>query len=151
MIMHKEAIKGPLTYPLVSGFGTLLLIPWDLFWSFGFTFTSLGNVSRSDWAFLWFTFYLTVPVVLVSWIFPRLGAYWMLANTTVSMMLVAFREIAWYIHYRRNPYPLTSPLLLAVLLELFWYFIFFWLFKLIFAGAILFVRQQERIQHETGE
>ncbi|HET9181317.1 MAG TPA: hypothetical protein VFP59_04220 [Candidatus Angelobacter sp.] len=67
--------------------GTLLLIPWELFMAFGFAFTFRAHEPLTAWLFVWFTFLLNIPAVLLSWIWPRAGAYWLLGNVMVSLTI----------------------------------------------------------------
>jgi hypothetical protein len=121
----------------VALLGTIILIPWDLFMGFGYTFSFKGNEPILERVFVWSTFYLTVPAVLVSWVFPRLGAYWILVNTAVSFLLQAIHQLQSYLAYRRSPYPLTRPLPVIVLLEVFYLGLFFWFGKLAFSWCLL--------------
>lgn len=68
---------------------TCILVPLDLWLTFGFTFTSPQNISFWHWAFVWFTFLLNIPAVLISWMLPRVSAYWLLANTAVSLAIAS--------------------------------------------------------------
>lgn len=72
---------------LVSLTGALLVIPWECFMYFGFTFSFRSQESFWAWAFVWFAFALNIPAVLASWVSPRLSAYWMLANIAMSMAI----------------------------------------------------------------
>jgi len=69
--------------------GTLLVVPWECFLTFGFTFTLTGHESFWVWAFVLFAFLLNIPAVLLSWFMPRQGALWILANTAISMAIGA--------------------------------------------------------------
>lgn len=116
---------------MLSLLGTVVMIPWDLFLAFGFTFTS-EHITRTDCIFIWATFYLTIPVVLISWMLPRLAAYWMIGNIVVSMSVLRFREISWYL----------PPL--ALVFEAFRYFFCFWILKLFFAGSLLYLSMRRK-------
>ena len=120
----------------VALFGTLILIPWDLFMAFGYTFSFRSSEPIVEWLFVWVTFYLTLPAVLISWLFPKLGAYWILLNTTISVLIVAAQRISWYLEFRRKPYELAHPLPIAIALQIFYVGAFFWGGKLAFSCGI---------------
>jgi len=71
----------------LSLMATFLIIPLHLFLTFGFTFTSPKNITAWHWAFVWFTFLLNIPAILVSWFYPKLGACWVLVNTATSLAI----------------------------------------------------------------
>lgn len=133
-----------ITCRTLSLLGTVIMIPWDLFLAFGFTFTSAEHITFTDWIFIWATFYLTIPAVLISWVLPKLAAYWIIVNTAASMSVVGFREINWYLQYRHSPYDLATPLPLAFVFEAFWYFFCFWIFKLFFGAGLLYVSKRRK-------
>jgi hypothetical protein len=120
-----------------SLWGTLLLIPWDLFMGFGYTFSLRDNAPLLDQVFVWTTFWLTLPAVLISWVMPKLSGYWILVNTGISISIVAYQRIIEYIEYRRHPYELAMPLPLAILAQVLIVGVAFWAGKILFALAML--------------
>lgn len=122
----------------LSLFGTLGLIPWDLFMAMGYKFSGPEHLAALDATFVWATFYLTIPAVLISWVSPKLGAYWILANTAISASIWVVHKISWYLEYRRNPYTLETPIPVGVFLELVSMAVFFWGGKLFFAWGLLY-------------
>lgn len=130
---------------LVSLAGALMVIPWECFMYFGFTFSFRGQESFWAWAFVWFAFALNIPAVLVSWVSPRLSAYWILVNITVSM---AIGIVFVGKRYFENPGSLSNytvgwldgfaGLVLASVL--------FWFAPAAFAFGTLIVIHSERIE-----
>jgi hypothetical protein len=121
---------------LVSLMGALLVIPWECFCIFGFTFTFRSHEPFWTWAFVWFAFVLNIPAVLVSFIKPRLAAYWILANMAISMAIGIGFE--WK-SYLENPG--SSKNLISSLLDEFagltGTIVFFWFAPAAFAFAML--------------
>lgn len=124
---------------ILSLFGMVVVIPWDLLIAFGFTFRSASNIPTSDWLFVWITFYLSVPAVLLSWFSPRWAARWMLLNTALSAIIVAQRELQWLLGYKRAPYALTMPLPIALFFELVSMIVFFWGPNLVFGVGLAYL------------
>jgi hypothetical protein len=85
----------------ISLLGTFTLIPWDLFLAFGFTFSFKGGGYDTilDRAFVWATFYCTVPAVLVSWFLPKIGGYAILTSTAASIVIEILRKTMWYLKF----------------------------------------------------
>src|SRR5215831_11065970 len=110
----------------VSFLGTVVLIPWDLFMAFGYTFSFPSNPPIVEKLFVWITFYMTVPAVLISWRFPKLGAYWILLDTAISVLIVAAQRLIWYVEFRQRPYELAHSLPVAIALQIFYVGAFFW-------------------------
>jgi hypothetical protein len=117
----------------------LEVIPLDLQIACGFTFRSVSNIPTSDWVFVCKTFYLSVQAVLVSWFLPWWAARWLLVDTALSAVIVAEREIQWFLEYRRAPYALTMPLPVALFFELLSIVIFFWGPNLVFGLGLAYV------------
>lgn len=110
--------------------------------AFGYTFSFRGNEPTAHWLFVWVTFYLTVPAVPVSWLFPKLGAYWVLLDTGISISIVAAQRISWYWEFRRHPYPLAYSLPIAIAFQVFYVGSCFWAGKLIFGLVTLHLRRR---------
>src|SRR5690242_12451858 len=70
----------------VSLAGTLLVVPWELFMTFGIIFSSRAHDPLVAWLFVLFPF-LNVAAVLVSWGWPRVAGYWLLGNVTGSLVI----------------------------------------------------------------
>jgi hypothetical protein len=131
MIWKWNAIK---TWSLL---GTLLLIPCDLLMGFGYTFSFRTNEPVLEQVFVWTTFWLTVPAVLISWLLPKLSGCWILVNTGISISVVAYQRIIEYIEYRRHPYEPAMPLPIAILEEVLFVGAVFWAGKIFFGLAML--------------
>ena len=136
----------------VALLGTMLLIPWDLYMAFGYSFSFPSNPPLLERVFVCVTFYLTLPAVLISWLFPKLGAYWILLNTTISVLIVAAQRINWYLEFRRKPYELAHPLPIAIVAQIFYVGAFFWGGKLAFSLGILHYGRdsQRRARSDTS-
>jgi hypothetical protein len=104
---------------------------------FGYTFSLRDNAPLLDQVFVWTTFWLTLPAVLISWVMPKLSGYWILVNTGISISIVAYQRIIEYIEYRRHPYELAMPLPLAILAQVLIVGVAFWAGKILFALAML--------------
>jgi hypothetical protein len=125
--------------------GCLLVIPWELFLIFGFTFSLAGRESLWTWAFILFAFLLNIPAVLLSWFKPKWSAYWLLANIAVSMAIGAGFQLQGY---RENPHSTES--LASTLLNLFAggivSIVLLWFAPAIFAFGTLIVIHSEQIE-----
>ena len=78
---------------VVSLAGTLLVVPWELFMTFGFTFSFREHEGLLAWLFVWFTFVLNIPAVLCSWVWPRVAGWWLVANVTISVLVGALYAV----------------------------------------------------------
>jgi hypothetical protein len=152
--MNRFLIVGPKVMEMIwkwnaiktwSFFGTLLLIPWDLFMGFGYTFSVNDIPPVLDHVFVWTTFWLTVPAVVISWVMPKLSGYWILVNTGISISIVAYQRIIEYIEYRRHPYELAMPLPLAILAQVLIVGVAFWGGKILFGLAGLRLSRLGRV------
>ena len=120
----------------LSLMATFLIIPLHLFLTFGFTFTSPKNITAWHWAFVWFTFLLNIPAILVSWFYPKLGACWVLVNTATSLAIAG--GFLWHSYFAgiREGYSLFTALAIvaarAIMMAC-----FLWLPQMLFAGAML--------------
>lgn len=133
-----------------SVLGTLLLIPWDLLMGLGYTFSFRDNQPVLDQVFVWTTFWLTVPAVLISWLLPKLSGCWILVNTGISISIVAYQRIIGYMEYRRHPYELAMPLAVAILVQVLYAGTFFWAGKILFGIAMLRLsRQGKALKSQT--
>jgi len=104
---------------------------------FGYTFSFRDNPPISDQVFVWTTFWLTVPAVLISWLLPRLSGCWILFNSGISISIVAYQRIIGYVEYRRHPYELAMPLPVAILVQVLYVGTLFWAGKILFGLAML--------------
>lgn len=120
----------------VSLAGTLLVIPWELFMAFGFSFTFRAHEPFLAWLFLWFTFLLNIPAILSSWVWPRAGAYWLLANVTVSLATGLGFELMSFV--QRTPgAPSAASEFFNGILGLIYAAVFFWGPPVVVAGGLL--------------
>lgn len=71
---------------LVGGLGAILIVPWAVFMGVMFTFAFRSDESLWAWVFDIISFWCQVPAILLSFLKPRIGAYWLLANTAVSVL-----------------------------------------------------------------
>jgi hypothetical protein len=130
--------------------GSLLVIPWELFLVFGFTFSLNGHESSWTWAFILFAFLLNIPAVLLSWFKPKWSAYWVLANIAVSMAIGAGFQLQGY---RENPHSTES--LASTLLNLFAggiaSIVLLWFAPAIFAFGTLIVIHSEQLESQRFE
>ncbi len=106
-----------------------------------------GNEPFWAWAFVLFAFFLNIPAVLLSWIRPRLAAYWIFSNIAVSMAIGIGVQI-------KNCLDSTgsSETFLAQALNLFAVSVaaiaFVWLVPAAFAFALLTILDVSRTQSE---
>ncbi len=124
----------------ISLFGTCLLIPFDLWLAFGLTFTGPQNISAWHWAFVWFTFLLNIPAVLVSWSSPRFAAYWVVVNTAISLLIGAGFLRHSYIEAVPEYGALKSVMMAGA--QAWLGVVILWFPHLLFAGKILFLLRQ---------
>jgi hypothetical protein len=128
--------------------GTLLVVPWECFLTFGFTFTMAGHESLWIWTFVLFAFLLNIPAVLLSWFMPRQGALWILANTAISMAIGAGFQWKNYLHN-----PDSSASFISTLLTLFARLVaeiaLLWFAPLAFAFGILIILNSSEL--ESGQ
>jgi hypothetical protein len=113
------------------------IIPLQLFLAFGFTFTAAKNISAWHWAFVWSTFLLNIPALILTWFFPRSGSYWVLGNTIISLAIAS--GFLWNSHFEAKSYggSLLSALSMAPIRAMVMAS-FLWLPQLIFGGAMLY-------------
>jgi drug/metabolite transporter (DMT)-like permease len=128
--------------------GTLLVVPWECFLTFGFTFTMRAHESLWVWAFVLFAFLLNIPAVLLSWFLPRQAALWILANTAISMAIGA--GFQWK-SYLDNPHSSASFIssLLTLFAGLVGEIVLLWFAPLAFAFGILIVLNSSEL--ESGQ
>ena len=124
--------------------GALLVVPWECFLTFGFTFTMGGHESIWVWAFILFAFLLNIPAVLLSWFMPRQGALWVLANTAISMAIGAGSQWRNYLHN-----PDSSGSLLTLFAGLVTEIALLWFAPLAFAFGILIILNSSEL--ESGQ
>jgi hypothetical protein len=125
--------------------GMLLVIPWECFLTFGFTFAMKGHESLWIWAFVLFAFLLNIPAVLLSWFMPKQGALWILANTAISMAIGAGFQWKNYLDNPNSSASFISSLLtlfagLAVEIALLWFA------PLAFAFGILLILNSSELE-----
>lgn len=124
------------------------IIPLQILLMFGFTFTSPKNISSWLWAFVWFTFILNIPAILISWSLPKLGAYWVLLNTAVSVSIAAGFLLHRYVEGRNFGDGLLTALgVLAA--RAFIMALFLWAPQLAFAGAMLYRLRSRDLERNT--
>lgn len=129
--------------------GSFVVIPWDLFMTFGFTFSFSVHESFWAWAFVWLAFLLNVPAVLSSFFFPRLGAYWVLANTVLSMALGIGFELSSYIATRHAVEPPAMGFG-GALAAMFTTAVFFWGPPLVFAAGMLIILKTSHLEQASS-
>jgi len=129
--------------------GSFVVIPWDLFMTFGFTFSFSAHESIWAWAFVWLAFLLNVPAVISSFFFPRLGAYWVLANTVLSMTLGIGVELNSYIASRRAVEPPAMGFG-GALAAMFTTAVFFWGPPLVFAAGMLIILKTSHLEQASS-
>lgn len=122
----------------VSLAGTSLVIPWELFMAFEFSFTLRVHEPFTTWLFLWFTFLLNIPAILASWIWPRAGAYWLLVNVTVSLAIAIGFELISSVQATPGA-PSAASEFFNGILGLIYAAIFFWGPPVVVAGGLLFL------------
>lgn len=127
--------------------GCLLVIPWELFLIFGFTFSLTGRESLWTWAFILFAFLLNIPAIMLSWFNPKLSAYWLLANMAVSMAIGAGFQLRGYLENPHSTESLTSTLL-SLFAQSVATIVFLWFAPAVFAFGTLIVIYAE--QHESN-
>jgi hypothetical protein len=86
----------------ISLAGTLLVVPWELFMAFGFTFTFRAHEPLTAWLFVWFTFLLNIPAVLCSWLWPRLAGFWLIGNVAISLAIGIGFELMSFVQAPRS-------------------------------------------------
>src|ERR1700735_4092126 len=121
--------------------GTLLVVPWECFLTFGFTFTMRGHESLWVWAFVLFAFLLNIPAVLLSWFLPRQGALWILANTAISMAIGVAFQWTNYLHNPDSPASLLT-LFAGLIMEI----ALLWFAPLAFALGILMILNSSELE-----
>ncbi|MGZ4867938.1 MAG: hypothetical protein ACXV7C_11980 [Candidatus Angelobacter sp.] len=133
----------------VSLMGSFVVIPWDLFMTFGFTFSFRAHESFWAWAFVWLAFLLNVPAVIISFFFPRLGTYWVLVNTALSMALGIGYEMNSYIGSRHAAEPPAMGFG-GALATMFTTAVFLWGPPLVFAAGMLIVLKTAHLQQVSS-
>lgn len=129
--------------------GSFVIIPWDLFMTFGFTFSFRAHESLWAWAFVWLAFLLNVPAVISSFFFPRIGAYWVLANTVLSMALGIGFELSSYIASRHAAEPPAMGFA-GTVVAMVTTAVFFWGPPLIFAAGMLIVLKTSHLEQASS-
>lgn len=129
--------------------GSFVIIPWDLFMTFGLTFSFKAHESLWAWVFVWLAFLLNIPAVISSFFFPRLGAYWVLANTMVSMALGIGFELSSYI---ASWHTADTPIMgfAGALATMFTTAVFFWGLPLIFAAGMLIILKTSHLEQASS-
>ncbi len=121
---------------------TCVVIPLDMWLAFGFTFTGPQNISFWHWAFVWFTFLLNIPAVLLSWKQPKVSAYWLLGNTSVSILIAC--GFLWHSYLEgRGTGGSLSVALASVAGRALIMAIFLWAPQIVFAIAFLTAQQRD--------
>lgn len=117
--------------------------------TFGFTFSFKAHESLWAWVFVWLAFLLNIPAVISSFFFPRLGAYWVLANTVVSMALGIGFELSSYIASRHTA---DTPIMgfAGALATMFTTAVFFWGLPLIFAAGMLIILKTSHLEQASS-
>lgn len=133
---------------LATLMGTLLVVPWECFLTFGFTFTMRAHESLWVWAFILFAFLLNIPAVLLSWFRPKQGALWILANAAISMAIGP--GFQWK-SYLDNPHSSASFISswLTVFAGLIAEIVLLWFAPLAFAFGILMILSSPEL--ESGQ
>ena len=126
---------------ILSLLGTVIVIPWELLSDFVISLVGQGHNTTWNVALMWFAFRLNIAAVLLSWIKPRLAAWWILINIAVSMSIVTFWfSPSWGMVGKtfgvRNPLEETLKLLYSAALVL--------IAPAIFAIGMLVVLQKEQ-------
>jgi hypothetical protein len=134
---------------LVSLGGTLLIVPWELFMTFGFTFTFRAHEPLLTWLFVWFTFVLNIPAVLCSWFWPRVAAFWLMGNVTVSLLISISQEVLSYMHSAPRE-PWSAGTVFTGILGIIYSAVFFWGPPLLVAAGLLLMPKLTRIDLETA-
>ena len=134
---------------IVSLGGTLLVVPWELFMTFGFTFTFRAHEPMLTWLFVWFTFLLNIPAVICSWLWPRVAAFWLIANVMVSLLISIAQETLSYMHSSQGE-PWSPGAVFSGILAIIYSAVFFWGPPLLIAAGLLLVPKLMRIDLETA-
>ena len=122
---------------VVSLAGTLLVVPWELFMTFGFTFSFREHEGLLAWLFVWFTFVLNIPAVLCSWVWPRVAGWWLVANVTISLVTAIVYTL---LHIRSAPLSMPEASeLFSGMFQIIYTALFFWAPPLLIAGGLLFM------------
>ena len=130
--------------------GCLLVIPWELFLVFGFTFSLHGHESLWTWAFILFAFLLNIPAVLLSWFEPKWSANWVLANMAVSMAIGAGFQLRNYLENLHSTESLPSALL-SLFAEGVVAIVLLWFAPAVFAFGTLIVIHSEQLESQRFE
>jgi len=122
----------------VSLAGTLLVIPWELFMAFAFSFTFRAHEPLTTWLFVWFTFLLNIPAILSSWMWPRAGACWLIANVMASLAIGTGFELISIVQSKPGA-PSAASEFFNGILGLIYAAVFFWGPPVVVAGGLLFL------------
>jgi hypothetical protein len=131
---------------VVSLAGTLLVVPWELFMTFGFTFTFRAHEPFLAWIFVCFTFLLNVPAVLCSWFWPRVAGWWLVGNVTISVVTAIVYTL---LPIRSSPLSMPKAAeLVSGIFQIIYTALFFWGPPLLIAGGLLFMPLFVRWENE---
>jgi len=114
-----------------------------------FTFAFRSDESLWVWAFDIISFWCQVPAILLSFLKPRLGAYWLLANAAVSILMgLGFQIESAYQPDARHPGAVEWFQILPRLVKV---CAWFWGLPILFALLLLMaVRGQKPTGHDEG-
>lgn len=133
---------------IVSLGGSVLVVPWELFMTFGFTFTFRAHEPLLTWLFVWFTFLLNIPAVLCSWLWPRVAAFWLLGNVTVSLLIGISQGVLSYMHSTPRE-PWLPGTVFSGIFAMIYSAVFFWGSPLLVAAGLLLMPKLTRIDLES--
>jgi hypothetical protein len=133
---------------IVSLGGTLLVVPWELLMTFGFTFTFRAHEPVLTLLFVWFTFLLNIPAVACSWLWPRAAAFWLVGNVVVSVLMSVSQEVLSYMHSAPGE-PRSPGTVFTGIFAMIYTAIFFYGPPLLVAAGLLLMPKLTRIDLES--
>lgn len=133
---------------VVTYLGTILVIPWELLITAGFTLSFRTHESFWTWAFVWSGFLLNIPAILLSKFRPALGASWVLVNVATSMTIGLVFEWRSYIENASDNKTFSG--FVSVFHGLGSSILLFWFAPMAFAFAMLIALLVPHRSHKTA-